>query len=449
MKKRSMLVLLAGLLACLLCGCLFQSVDELYALPRQTEEYYNLQAELDELLKSGAQYSAPVAGENQQSVQMADLDGDGVNEVIAFFHTDGDEPLKVCIYAKQNGAYANVAVLEHMGSAFDRVEYVQLDGQPGLEMVVGTQVSDQVLQSLRVYRMDADGMTQLLSTNYFQYTTADLDSDGLSELVSFRPGEDGAAGVAEIFVWDGEQLRSDGTARMSIPLTADSICRVNRSNTQPDVPAVFVTSTYNQMGLVTDVFARKDGVFTNIALDPESSASLQIVPTGSIFATDLDDDGLMELPSMLQLQKYDETDPTSYYLTNWYNLTLDGEKVVKTTTYYNVNEGWYLTIPDAWSSNFLVDYAEDESGYAGYSFYLYTTDPQEAQRIATIYPFYGSDAAELAAEDGRFVIGQKGSVVFAATLGDALDLDEENLSGLFHFIQEQWNSGQMRQGEGV
>ena len=82
MKRRLLLALLLAVGTLLLSGCVFKTVDELYTLPRQTDEYYNLQAELDELLAGGAQYSAPETGDNQQAVQMIDLPGDGVHEVI-------------------------------------------------------------------------------------------------------------------------------------------------------------------------------------------------------------------------------------------------------------------------------------------------------------------------------------------------------------------------------
>ena len=71
-------VLLAGALCLLLSGCFVKTVDELYTLPRHSDEYDNLQMAIDEVMAAdGCSYSAPVSGSNQQSVQLADLDGDG------------------------------------------------------------------------------------------------------------------------------------------------------------------------------------------------------------------------------------------------------------------------------------------------------------------------------------------------------------------------------------
>lgn len=442
MKKKLKLVLLTAACALLLSGCIFKPVDELYALPRQTDEYYNLQAELEQLLAAGAQYSAPVTGDNQQAVQMADLTGDGIREVIVFLHVGTEEPLQIHIYTPNQGQYRELAVLRHSGSSFDRVDYVELDGQPGLEIVLGTRVSDQVLQSLHAYAVDESGAAELLNTNYFKYTLADLDADGRRELVSFRSGSQTEPGVAELFRYVDGTVHSGGVARMSVPLEADVIRRIINGYTQPEVSAVFVASAY-ESGLITDVFAMRDGIFTNIAVAQDETQSAQTLRGSTIYGADIDGDGLIELPSLLQLQKLEPEDTRSYELVNWYNLDLTGRKIAKLTTYYNDADGWYLEIPDDWGGNLLVNYGEQTGGHAGYSFYRYDSTPDDARRIVTVYMFSGTNAEELASTDGRFILNKKGDVVYAAEIGQALPLTQETMTELFRFIQVQWYTGEM------
>lgn len=441
MRKR-ILLLMATAMMLLLSGCMFKPVDELYALPQQSQEYYDLQAELEAHLNGGARYSAPESGDNQQSVQMADLTGDGADEVIIFLHTAEEKPLQVYVYTPAGNTYENLAVLSHSGSSFDRVDYVELNGQPGLEMVVGTRVSDQVLQSLHAYTVDENGGAELLNTNYFKYTLADLDNDGQQDLVTFRSGAAGERGVAELFRYVDGTIHSAGVARMSVPLEADVIRRIINGNTQSDLSAVFVACAL-ESGLITDVFAMRDGVFTNIAIGPDQTQSAQTLRGAVIYGADLDGDGLIELPSTQKLQKFNQEDPRDYYLVNWYNLDADGRKIANLTTYYNDTDGWYLVIPDTWEGNLLVRYGDDESGYAGYGFYLYQTEPSDARLVATVYMFAGTDARTLAESDGRFVLNQKGDLVFSAKLGSAADLTEAQLQELFRFIQVQWFTGEM------
>ena len=75
MKKR-FVFLAAALAAMLLTGCALRTVEEMYALPKRSEEFRELQAAIDTAMY-GMTYSSPQSGENQQTVQTADLNGDG------------------------------------------------------------------------------------------------------------------------------------------------------------------------------------------------------------------------------------------------------------------------------------------------------------------------------------------------------------------------------------
>ena len=51
--------------------------QELYSLPKLPAKYTELNNQINEILKNGAEYAAPVAGTNIQPVQLLDLNGDG------------------------------------------------------------------------------------------------------------------------------------------------------------------------------------------------------------------------------------------------------------------------------------------------------------------------------------------------------------------------------------
>ena len=96
-----------GLLALLLClggltGCVFGSVDEMYALPKSSESYVNLQATINQE-KGSAEYIAPLSGENRQTIQLVDVDGDGSQEAVAFFRdAAAEQPLQIVIFKQDD-----------------------------------------------------------------------------------------------------------------------------------------------------------------------------------------------------------------------------------------------------------------------------------------------------------------------------------------------------------
>ena len=96
MKKR-ILLLCALLFTLLLTGCAMRTVEEMYALPKRSEEYKELQAAIDTAMY-GMTFSSPQSGENQQTVQMADLNGDGLDEYLVFAKGATEKPLQVLIF---------------------------------------------------------------------------------------------------------------------------------------------------------------------------------------------------------------------------------------------------------------------------------------------------------------------------------------------------------------
>lgn len=99
--------------------------------------------------------------------------------------------------------------------------------------------------------------------------------------------------MAELYRWQGDQMEREPEAYLTAG--ASPVKRIVSGDLMEDVPAVFVASAYEENGLATDVFAFRDGVFRNItAADPGSA--LSTVRSYYVYATDVDSDGLIELP---------------------------------------------------------------------------------------------------------------------------------------------------------
>ena len=117
--KRRCAVLLALALATLLAGCgMSVQADDLYALPRLPAQYESLETEINTLLADGAEHAAPSSGSNLQSVQMVDLDGDGVEEAVAFLRRAADtKPMKIYFFKSDGGSYRQMALIEGTASS--------------------------------------------------------------------------------------------------------------------------------------------------------------------------------------------------------------------------------------------------------------------------------------------------------------------------------------------
>lgn len=93
-------ILVCAFAALLLGGCGARTVDQMYCLPKRSEDYNNLQSAIESAMGT-MDYCAPLAGENQQTVQMADLDGDGEQEYLVFAKGSAEKPLNILIFQEE------------------------------------------------------------------------------------------------------------------------------------------------------------------------------------------------------------------------------------------------------------------------------------------------------------------------------------------------------------
>lgn len=429
MKRKLFLLLAAAVL--LLSGCFAQNSDELYALPQRSKEYRELQVAVEAALGTGS-YSAPVSGTNRQVLQQADLDGDGVEETLVFCKMDGERPLRVLVLRRGEERYDLMCTLEGEGTAFDSVQYAQIDGLPGQELLISRRIGEQVQQFLSVYSFREGTATELMSSAYNAYTTQDLDGDQLTDIFLLRSNADGPRAFADLYRYHNDHLQKDAEASLSTG--ADSVKRILTGSVAEGIPAVLVASAYDESNLITDVFALEKDVFTNISQNDESGQSSQTVRSYFVYSTDIDNDGVIELPNTLALAPIqgDESSLGQYRIV-WYNLALDGTRTEKMSTYHNFAEGWYLYLPESWCESLCVTRAlsaDEQSGTL-----LGTLLPDgSVSRLVTIYTFSGDQAQSLSTQAGRFLLTQRGDVCYAAELAPGIGMDQEQLKTRFSFI---------------
>ena len=438
--KRIISAAAAAILSISLCGCVM-TVDQMYVPPRRSESYKNLQTLMDEYRRD-LDYCAPITGENQQSVQMADLTGDGVKEVLVFLKGSDQHPLKVLIFRLAGEKYETMSIIETSGSAFDQVDYIQLDGEPGLELVVGCQVSEQVLRNVSVYRFSSGQPEQLMTVNYQKYLTLDMNRDGLGDLFVLRPGRtEGDCGIVELYSMPGGTLAR--SAEVTLSQSVGQLKRIMTGSLHDGENAVFVASIVDAGTIVTDVYALVDGALTNVSMSNESGTSVKTVRNYYVYAEDIDGDGVLELPSLISMHAPTlERSGEREHLIRWYALAADGSEHDKRFTYHNYLQGWYMELDQKFVDRFCV-VPEDTGRFA---FCLWDRSFTQLRKLWTVYVLTGEDRSSIAAEGGRFQLLKTDSVVYACLLeedGRKLGFTEEYLTNSFFLIQSDWKTGEM------
>lgn len=438
MKRKLCLLIIAA--ALLLSGCAMRRVDEMYALPRRSEEFNHLQSAIDAAMV-GLSYAAPISGDNQQTVQSVDLNGDGVEECLVFAAGKGENPLQVLIFTQDdNGRYRQSEVIECSGSAFEQVEYVNFDGKPGAELVLGRQVSENVLRRVSVYSFAAGSAEQLFVVGYSKFITCDLDDNGRSEVLVLRPGEsETTGGMAVLYSSKNNQVeRSVETELSEVP---GNIRRMIPGRLQDGTPAVFVASASGENSVVTDIYAIKDGEFTNVSRSGGVGTNISTLHNFYVYAEDIDSDGVMEIPGMISMKPVSEwRQGEQKSLLRWFSIDSNGREVDKLYTFHYYVGGWYVQLDSTLARHISV--AQEEGTY---TFYLWNENYDEASALFTIYVFTGASRDRDAQSGGRFLLYQAEGVAYGARLETAASqygITQDYLTDSFRMIRQDWRTGE-------
>lgn len=446
MKQRGKTLLLALFL--LLCaGCSLYSPEELYTLPELPEEYRSLDAQIQRTLSElGAEYAAPLSGSNTQTVQLQDIDGDGVDEAIAFFRVSSDaKPLKVYIFKQdEEGHYFPYAVIEGEGTAIHAISYQELGGDGSNEVVVSWRMSEKV-HALAAYSVERGVVQEILRTGYTNYKLLDIDMDNQKEVVVLQVDVVDGKSRAELYDYQDGSMVLCATAPMSYGIQEITALKVGYL--RDSVPALFVSSSVGEgNALLTDVFALREGKLENLTIDPESGQSLSTLRYYNLVSgTDINGDSILEIPAPQILPSWQKSSGAADFWTiQWRQYALDGQAWPVCTTYHNVQDRWYLILPDGWEGQLTLSRRDNTVyGERAVVFARWRGENQEPQSFLTIYRLTGDNRELRSRMGGRFVLLEQSDAIYAAEFHDNgwnCGLSQEELTERFHLIKTEWST---------
>lgn len=380
------------LVICLLGGCSGMSIDELYCLPKASEDYYDLQEALSQALGNGLSYDAPASGARREPVQLVDLDHDGTDEAVAFFRSSQDGSVAAYIFARRDSQYELADQIPCSGSAVGAVEYADLDGSGSLELLITCQVSEAVTQALQVSRYQNNAAESLLTAPCGRYVLTDLNGDGAKEILCITDSGAEASAAVNYYTYVGGQMKTGQELRLSENYS--DILNIAQGTLEDGTEAVLITGTAEDQ-MKTDVLIQNDQAELT-AVDCgtlDSSAQLQ---GGDLYPRDMDGDGNLEIPKGKVLPEYEAGSGTQWTV-EWYGLTAKGKFGLKCSTYHCFDEGWYLELPESWDDAISVREKSETDGACtihSVGFYQKSSGRKAGTEIVTIYALYGAARQE-------------------------------------------------------
>jgi len=453
-KKIRRLGLILGLLL-LLSGCLSQSGEDFYALPQLPQDYLTLQNTIDQVMDElKAEYAAPTAGTNTQNIQLQDLDSDGKREsAVAFFRVpSAEKPLKIYVFRQNQVSeeYETAWVIEGEGTGIYSVAFENLGGGAEKEVVVSWQISAKV-QSVTAYALQRGGnAVEMMRSGYTKCSVTDIDRDNEKELILVQLDTVENNSSAELYDYDSGLMMLKSKVLLSMNITNIQTVKVGSLTNM--APALFVSSDFlGNGGQITDILTMKNGALYNLSVDEASGMSLSTIRYYKDFkdagGVDINNDGVLEFPLPEPLPIVGESG-SQMYLLHWLQYDPEGNMSRVFTTFHNYTDGWYLILPDEWQGKVTVARRDSTGSIAGseraVSFYHYISEQEEiaTEEFLTIYRLTGSNRANRAKLDGRFVLFESSDVIYAAKFRETewdCGLNGDELLVRFNRVRVDWS----------
>lgn len=424
-----------------LCGCSLHN-GELLKLPKPPSDYLELQKQFDAIIKDGADYAAPTAGTNRNQIQFVDLDNDGKDEVLLFFRdiNPDNSSLHVYIYKEKNSGYEKVAQIGGPGDNFDSVWYPRLDSTGKTAIVLGTKLGSTPTCGVQIFLYEQDRLSTIYSGGYTGIIVADLNGNDTDEILLLRHSASTDAGTATLLSYESGELKPISTAPLSAGI--EKPLRIRLTDIGYGENTVTVEANAFDKAYTTDILMMKNGILTNLLYSDSAKTSILTYRYLPILSCDIDKDGITEIPRPEVLPGYEQTSIDIQWSVDWCGYDPNSFLNRISTTYLNITDRWYFTLPNELVGNYTVKRGPVTETQRSISFYTWDRSTgQQGELLWEIYKISGDDRYLVREELDLWELARTRDTVYAFRYGSnpiAMSYSVAKISDLFHLIENEW-----------
>lgn len=355
------LALLLSLSACS-SGTLVRPVSELLNPPLYYPEYEDLVETFYKKAGEDVDLCNPRSGEYTSAVVLEDLDGDGSREALIFYRNEAaDAVANMHYFDKLNDRWISLSNFKGYGSEVSSVQTADLDADGMRELIVqwsfsGVSSGDM----MSVYRRDpSNNSYKEIATELCALAeTVDMDGDGCEELFFISPVNNGT--VTQRYARLMRISGGKGTIVGETPVDASisSYVSVKSETRSGDVPTLlYIDAMVGEQQMMTELVYWDADRAQLVAplVDEKTLTNTQTLRGEQIACADLNRDGRLDIPTQTEVfseAALGSTDVEKIYLTVWKTFEAGA---LKDTAYTLVNV----------DENYLIELTKKEVGTLG------------------------------------------------------------------------------------
>lgn len=407
MKLRKLI--LCCVMTLMLSACTFStSIDFLLSPPTLSEEQAQIYQALTDKVGSKVSLKYPKSGNYLSAFVLDNIDDEPTDEAIVFYERNGitaDEiSLRINILDKRNDEWTSVYDSPANGTEVEKVIISKLGSSALTNIIVGYNMS-QGEKNLSVYNYSDGILTQNYSDVYSSMDVCDIDNDSLSELIVITGNS--ASGTAEAKLLELDENGQYLKYRTSINENSIDYSQHLYSLNPDGTRTIIIDSIINTNTIQTEILTPVLNEALSFPLVPEEM--IKTVRKSSYGSLDIDNDGIIEIPSADIFPGYSELSETEQLtMTNW--LVFENGKLIrKYSGYYSINDGYAFMMPSRWYGKVTVkiDALSEEVVFCKFGGSL-SESSQELMRISVINS--ANDSGKM--RDGYKLVHSKGDVEY-------------------------------------
>lgn len=317
------------------------------------------EAEIEQLIshtaKKGYVLKYPKSGNYRSAIVMADLDNDKIDEAVAFYRESDSTALvhMLVMYSSNNKwKVSNNFVTET--TDIDSVDFADIDGDGTLEIFSGYTTFSININKLSCYKYKAGKTTEIKSgQSYSSFYCGDFDADGVSEIMSLLmyTAENEASATMIDYSADENTMYSKATVVMDPNVLKYN--KVSVADFDNNIKGIIVdgTTVLDEMSTQVIYFNSEMSLLRN-PLHSEKIANVT-KRSNPVLSDDVDKDGFIEVPIITKQLYSKGEDPNSVAdKISWESfVTVNETTVTKLEVVANHNYGYTFKISDKWSDD--------------------------------------------------------------------------------------------------
>lgn len=410
-----------SLAAVMLSGCTASgSIESLLSPPVLYSGQAEVYAALTESAGKDIKLQYPRSGAYRSSFIIEDIDGDGESEAVVFYRrgekAEESGGLRINILDKDGGNWRSAYDLAGTGTGIDRVVISELGNSGRTSLIIGYTGVSSDDKTLKAYIYDGNTLTNTFSDNYSSFFITDMDKNGGNELSVIHPNNEytGKQAYYSLVLDNGDRLYESSTVLLN-EKTSDFV-NIASGYVGTDTPAVYIDGLSGGQ-VSTEIIYCIRGILRNPLYLSDSEGIKDTLRPSGFLSTDIDLDGVIEIPTLSYFPGYTQDSRDAVRITNW-NIMDSFAIAKKYASYYSASEGFCFMIPNRWDGVVTVK-RDDKTGDA--VFYKYRVDllnsDEELLRISAVT----SEYAEERTAEGYTVLSIRDNMYYMYKLPDSSD----------------------------